>query len=1048
MAVSTMWYEAKSASDEVAIIEYTDDQGLKAYVSEAKPVVITYTDDDPVTGMPETWGAVSRDDGKTWKRKNLSRSAYRSSFTLANGEVYYGATKKPVVQFRGNNIIVAWSSKFARGGKPAYAIDPEDDYTFDDLFYTDDIWGVAGPQRSTDYTGLGFPEVGELPYSAVWICRGVIATQANVAAGIGDFVGDVVWFKPERLTSGRRDALQIFMGGSSGAGFALCWQEDPEGVRPGKFAGPGHGWSGATTNHKTDIWYSYITWKDFARVDWDFEINGTPEHDDPTEGEWVGRPKALVPMSLPVRLSDNEVVNMKNIGLDATTTAEDVSYLDENLTRCVKFEGGKTIVELGSALEADYYVLNPMPADHLPSMNCTNCHVPYDTAPMGLTPTQGSPIPLVVVDAETLDYSGGFTNGDCVSCHFSNVVPRDRLIAVTSGLTEAEKCIECEETKGGVWKPELEAYYPYTGYPYIFNEDDVYDGSRQYALDLEGLLSGNYHTFTSFGGNETSVAITTDGRLLDGDTGASRANLFLQPKFDASIPPKVVGAWAIINYEETKGAGNGPPDHDADPTTYSEAYLPEQGKNIIYHSFEFTNPDLVSGGTIVNLPERDADGNVMYITESEGGAQILDYEGLPQLAYENARRARFVLQGDKAIKASRTVMMMVYKEGKEGAGRPSDIMLRRFVVPATDDRTVDNPYRVENLVGTVLTSDGGKPYYASDGAINFSTVTPTLIVDSSNPELETYAEDELPYGAKKVVSWEQNLENFSELSYVNPYEDARSHRGQIRGDFAVVGYAYTPNWAAARNGNDKYDFFVRTTFDGGVTWTTDPAGTGTTHCKTWTDPESKVKTEVCTTYAAGTFEEARNVSQLPNAKLSVIEPRIVACPGTIKDPTTKSWTGILEDKQNPSLFYVAYGTASNPKKHLDPVTGEMVQEDGAPEDLFVSFSLNKGQNYMEDTWTVNPDSDGTSAGESVTSWKWLAKGAQEQGEVQIRMTPDGSRFYACWLDEGEEGSDILFRRIMAYEFDAIPIPVVPEDAASIADVGTSGDDFQDDGGGE
>ncbi len=32
------------------------------------------------------------------------------------------------------------------------------------------------------------------------------------------------------------------------------------------------------------------------------------------------------------------------------------------------------------------------------------------------------------------------------------------------------------------------------------------------------------------------------------------------------------------------------------------------------------------------------------------------------------------------------------------------------------------------------------------------------------------------------------------------------------------------------------------------------------------------------------------------------------------------------------------------------------------------------------------------------------------------MTPDGSKFYSTWLEEGEEGSDIMFRRILPIEF--------------------------------
>ncbi|MDX2479888.1 MAG: hypothetical protein QNK24_06080, partial [Desulfuromusa sp.] len=94
-----------------------------------------------------------------------------------------------------------------------------------------------------------------MPYSAVWVARGIIATSADVTKGVGRYVGDIVWFKPERLTSARRDANQIFMGAADGAGFGISWQEDPGGLRPGEAKGPGPGWGGATTNHKTDIWY-------------------------------------------------------------------------------------------------------------------------------------------------------------------------------------------------------------------------------------------------------------------------------------------------------------------------------------------------------------------------------------------------------------------------------------------------------------------------------------------------------------------------------------------------------------------------------------------------------------------------------------------------------------------------------------------------------------------------------------------------------------------------------------------------------------------------
>mgnify|MGYP003572609044 FL=1 len=48
--------------------------------------------------------------------------------------------------------------------------------------------------------------------------------------------GTVVWRAAERVTSGRRDAYQLSVA-TSGTGFAMIWQEGPEGLQPGKEAG-------------------------------------------------------------------------------------------------------------------------------------------------------------------------------------------------------------------------------------------------------------------------------------------------------------------------------------------------------------------------------------------------------------------------------------------------------------------------------------------------------------------------------------------------------------------------------------------------------------------------------------------------------------------------------------------------------------------------------------------------------------------------------------------------------------------------------------------
>ena len=239
-------------------------------------------------------------------------------------------------------------------------------------------------------------------------------------------------------------------------------------------------------------------------------------------------------------------------------------------------------------------------------------------------------------------------------------------------------------------------------------------------------------------------------------------NVFLQPyaftKSDGSIG---VSAWAIITYEETKGAGAGPPEDvgtGEQPEDGSgegnDAYLPEEGKNVIYHSFDFKTPDLVSAGRIVNRPEFDDDGDniiqpeeLIYL-EDEDGTPILDYLGRPQLAYENARRGRFIPQGIGAFGASGTAQLMVHKQGPEGSGRPSDILLRRWVIPDYGSTFNKKPKKKDNIVVGYNIEDGkgntfnpysadwldgewledsvsGQSYYA-DGVQNMSSVTPTV----------------------------------------------------------------------------------------------------------------------------------------------------------------------------------------------------------------------------------------------------------------------------------------------------------------------------------
>ena len=78
------------------------------------------------------------------------------------------------------------------------------------------------------------------------------------------------------------------------------------------------------------------------------------------------------------------------------------------------------------------------------------------------------------------------------------------------------------------------------------------------------------------------------------------------------------------------------------------------------------------------------------------------------------------MQSKSAKGDSDTVMLILYKEGQEGHGRPSDIMLRRVV-----STTSGNPYKPSNVIcEREVIADNGQTVCV-DGTQNMSTVFPT-----------------------------------------------------------------------------------------------------------------------------------------------------------------------------------------------------------------------------------------------------------------------------------------------------------------------------------
>jgi hypothetical protein len=848
-----VYVPALRADESLTSVVYHDEYGeVIEERNVAKPIVVSYLDEIEGTDSLDVFVAISRDDGDTWKRRNLSKTADKSSLLG-----YPGDSWKPMLKVKDNMIFVAWTDKFCRGGRPGYAIevcpdtngdgqpDPCDicretdegtfcatDYPGDDAYWRDDLFGVAGPQRSVIYEE--FPEMGEIPYSCVWTSR----------ATIDPYTGDIQWFKPERLTSGRRDAYQLFAGAGTDVAFAVVWQEDPKGLRPGEGEGPGDGWSGARSTNKTDIWYSYVTLADFGKVDYSYPGGALGNGEDivDTDSELANRVKALVPMSLPVRISDNDVCSLEN-----------------------------------------------------------------------------------------MDPAGGNGEHD--------------------------------------YDEEGQGTHRYCGTP---------DGIGTAAAPGTNPLCVYTVEKTNPNGEVHNVCVTADGRFLDGNTGASRANIFLQPY---KKPDGTKSAWAIVGYEESKGVGI-PPDHgdehDCDTDSEDEhdtKYKPDEGKNTIYHSFDFLNPELVSGGGILNLPETDANGNPVYVVD-ENGELLLDWKGDPQLAYENARRVRFVSQPKSKAGDSGTVLVALYRQGEEGKGKPADIFMRRAV-----SLTKGNPYAFTNFV---------------PGAQNVSSVEPTVTwqnpFDSEKPE--------------KMLRWTWSPDNLADSSAKHPRLDAKAQRGAINGDDLLIGFAWTPNWG--RSANDKYDFYVRRSFNGGKDWKTDPNGADIEHNVVFKVPVEDYENQtitwdeevVTTTYGPDALEPPRNVSNLRNNRVSVLEPRLVKTPGTIKNLNGTS-TGYPEDIWDSSVYQLAFGLEFNQNQLPDDVEYPKM-----PLDIYYSRTLDKGQRY--ESVVVTPQGG---SGKSEEGWNPLAQDKPQQGAAQLRQTPDGSRMYGIWLEESEQGSDIMFRRV-------------------------------------
>lgn len=954
---------------------------------------------------------------------------------------YPGDVTNGVHAMAGNKIIAAWQSKWCTSGFPAWGDsydrttvatylgidnDPTDGAAD---FYLTDVFGVAGSQGSVDYREEEeFPgeydDIGEVPFNCLWTARGVLRENPDLPG-----TTEVVWFKAERLTSGRRDLNRIEASCVAGAGCAVTWQEDPEGLRPGEGEGAGTGWAGATTNSQTDVWYSFIRWEDFDVVDNAGTFVPLGDLNDATLG--TNRPQPAVPMMVAARLTNNarcpadqitgrgdycedafaapfgirnQCVTTVNIPLGKDSDPQPVCVVDSN---------GTGVGDNGDMPN----VANT--ASSRPRLSLQ----PRDSDGDGLVDDA-----WVMVFAEEDKGLGryGFVNDDPWA--LGNLTD----VATACGDPDASKddnCIEADIGKS-VWWFTFAMGTPKTSVASYGGDRAKPAKDVPFSLLNNVLVQGNilnqpevnWRTGTFFPPMSTANMWNfgdTYNYLIFNTEIARRSSMMAQ-----SLTKAKTGASGLIAFPLWKqGTVNqgGPADIMArrfviDPATIDpKAQNPYDFNNM---KCEYTN----DAGSVVAGVKLFTDGTNPMYPKGLCMAPAINLSARTPVACETAGGSL----ADGICPGQGYTCTEVAGYGQ--LCKTTD----------TSDASPENPENIQVF-------DKLLSWYECPGWNGVDV--------SVNGGAET-----LP-GACGVEPISATLgSNLNDQSWYMPLEISKGHRGFLDGDFVQMLYAWSPNYKDNAVGRDRYELYVRRSFDGGATWTTTPpnftasngvtysVGQGTTTCETWRDgADSTTDSHVCTAYGAGVAEQSRNVSQLTSNKFTVLDPRFtptgtnlgVAMPSVPfagaddwllfqpEDPT---------DLRNPTRFFVVYETGDNTTTAVgeaEPLDLNYTRGEAFGDHFTVWSEVDTGlSDPIADCYPSNNHGDTTVAWAAGTGFCNEADGLEAKQddrseEASVTATANGDFLYGVWAqftvdDLGEflEG-DAVFRRIW-YLDDYIP----------------------------
>jgi hypothetical protein len=939
----------------------------------AKPLVSVWIDDlhpeDTKGGITfghfDAFAGVSLDDGTTWKTTNLSKSSDLSSISLDpefGGEAYPGDVHNVVHQVAGDNIFVAWVSKYCEGGSPLYALDLLDTDTISyltdlegtygkDAIYLYDLFGVGGKQDLVDYTidedGDGVVDTTfQVPYSCVWTARGklLVGDDPSTTDAEAAEATYVMWQKPERLTSGARDANLPAVDCAKDAGCILTWQEDPEGLRPGQGLGPGEGWSGAIANSKTDIWYSYIDYDEFDLVFAEEDAVGAITMADYADGELTSlttMPKPYVPMAIPVRLTDNNMCKA-----DSMKEASDpYCYIDFDSVDDIDHTNVQPLFELTEPESDADYCEEPVTFE-TPNGSVDVCKTADGRVLNGRVASTRvrlnlKPYTISTDDNDTpLDTSDDIVEKSAwvVMAYEETKALGDQLIDPYTGVT-AEEPIDIGKDvwyhsfdmfdhdfvdQGGILnQPAVDRFtdefFPTQTDPLNLGEFYLTEIARRFALTTNSVDAA-----VNSESGLSAMLIYKQGIINQGGP----ADIFLRRVIIPDVfDPAVDNPYAYENMECAEWA-------------FKDTGEVDEGGISTFTS----NPNYLQG--ICLSPAINISGTT--IVECDGGSDNDACAGLFPVADDGS-----IPDSDNSFPKVREWRQLPYEATVEGGDTFTGDLNDESDL---DDQSWENPFDV---------SKGHRGFLDGDFVMMMYAWSPN-------------------WKSNSVGNDHYNL-------YVR-----RSFDGGL-------------NWTTTPASTTDADY-------GGVGRTT------TENYCVGVDSESCVGTEF--TYAADALEQGQNVSQLIGNKVTILDPRYTPTGGLKLYPFISEWfidefglntyddeLPYLDDaERDPSKFFMIYETGDN----TTVAEGEAV-----PLNLYYSRATVYG-----DVWEIDPDYYDEEI-DTITEWRWpWVENKQDilSGEAGMLANPGGTFMYSVWnqweeeiLDDGTElvfNSDIIFRRFL------------------------------------